>query len=107
MFIPVPELSPDLEWMLQSGQANLPMLAEALIREYYAPVYRLSLSLLDNPDAAQQATLKAFNAALMHVYRYRSETGVDLWVYQFVLEICRKANRWLNLRRTLRAALGP
>ena len=106
MFIPVPELSRDLEWMLQSGQANLPMLAEALIKEYYAPVYRLSLSLLDNPDAAQQATLKAFNAALMHVYRYRSETGVDLWVYQFVLEICRKANRWLNLRRTLRAALG-
>jgi len=106
MFIPVPELSPDLEWMLQSGQANLPMLAEALIKEYYIPVYRVALSMLDNLDAAQQATLNAFNTALMHVYRYRSETGVDLWVYGFVLEICRKADRWLNLKRTLRATLG-
>ena len=106
MFIPVPELSPDLEWMLQSGQANLPMLAEALIKEYYAPVYRLALSLLDNPQAAQQATLKAFSAALMQVYRYRSETGVDLWVYRFVLEVCRKAERWLNLKQAFKATLG-
>ncbi len=92
--------------MLQSGQADLPMLAEALIKEYYAPVYRLALSLLDNADAAQQATIKAFNATLMHVYGYRSETGVDLWVYQFVLGVCKKAERWLNLKRAFNASLG-
>ena len=41
----------------------------------------------------------------MHVYSYRSETGVDLWVYQFVLEVCRKADRRLNLNRALKATL--
>jgi hypothetical protein len=43
------DLSPDLEWMLQSGQVDDGTLIEALAHQYYQPFYRLSLSYLTYP----------------------------------------------------------
>jgi DNA-directed RNA polymerase specialized sigma24 family protein len=103
MEIPIPELSNDLEWMLQSGQASIQMLAEALLNEYYAPVYRLALSMLNDPEVARQATLEVFSNALMQVYRYRSEVGVDFWVYRFALEVFRRAGLQMKLHQLVKS----
>lgn len=66
------ELLPDLDWMLQSGEASPEMLAEALIGAYHAPVYRLALSLLESPEQAAHLAREAFISALLNAYRYPS-----------------------------------
>lgn len=49
MFDEKTDLSPDLEWMLQSRQVDDGTLIEALAHQYYQPFYRLSLSYLTYP----------------------------------------------------------
>ena len=91
MFEPIPELSADLDWMLQSGQASTEMLAEALVNEYYIPVFRLAFSLLNDLEAARKASVEIFSAALLNVYRYRNTTSVRTWLYRIVIDVCRRA----------------
>jgi hypothetical protein len=57
-----PELSSDLEWMLQSGQADNPMLAEALVEETYRSVYQFSLSYSQSPIDARKITAEIYGA---------------------------------------------
>ncbi|HEX7974961.1 MAG TPA: LysM peptidoglycan-binding domain-containing protein, partial [Anaerolineales bacterium] len=93
MFVPLPELSSDLDWMLQSGQADPAMLAEALVKEHYVQIYRLASSILNNPQAASLATKDALTAALLNVYRYRGEMGVNVWLYGITLDAIRGVQR--------------
>ncbi len=44
-----PELASDLDWMLQSGQVNQDVLAEALIDAWFDPIFRLSRAFLKIP----------------------------------------------------------
>lgn len=105
MFEPLPELAPDIDWMLQSGQASSEMLVEALVNEYYVPIYRLAMALLDDPEAARQTSQDVFGAALLNVYRYRSGSGVQVWIYQIAIEVCRNALRRLRRQRSFKASL--
>ena len=100
-----PELSSDLEWMLESGQASQAMLAEALVQEYACPVYRLGLALLGEPAVALAVTRAAFTAALLDVYHYRSAYGVASWLYANVLSTLRDERRRRGLRDLLQDAL--
>ncbi len=94
-------LSSDLEWMLQSGQVDRATLAETLLGEYYAPVYRLCLALLDEEEQAQAAALETFRSALRRLERYRSNRGVELWLFGLAVEVCRKRRGRYALRRLL------
>ncbi len=88
-----PELSTDLEWMLQSGQVDLATLAEALVHARYAPVYRLCLALLRDDSAALTATLDTFGESLASLHSYRSSEGMDTWLYRIALRTCRTMRR--------------
>ena len=90
MFEPEHEISSDLEWMLQSGQASAELLLEAMIGEYYRVVYRLALGLLDAPDLARQATGETFVRLTLHVHAYRSTTGVRPWIFREALASCKR-----------------
>ena len=96
MFEPEPQLSSDLEWMLQSGQASPSMLAEVLVREHYSEVFRLCLCLLDNPGDAQVAALETFIAAAMNVHRFRHASGIRTWLGGQALQTCQKMRRQRN-----------
>jgi DNA-directed RNA polymerase specialized sigma24 family protein len=98
-----PELSPDLEWMLQSGQAKKEMLAEALLDEYYAPVFRLGLAILGDREAARQAALETFSGALLEAHRYDGKSGVRTWLLRLALNTC-QTYRGANLK--IKAELG-
>jgi DNA-directed RNA polymerase specialized sigma24 family protein/LysM repeat protein len=84
-----PELSSDVEWMLQSGQVDLPTLAETLIHQYYPPVFRLCHALLLDERLALTATLDTFGDALAGVHEYRSAQGVEQWLYARTIKTCR------------------
>jgi DNA-directed RNA polymerase specialized sigma24 family protein/LysM repeat protein len=100
-----PALSPDLEWMLQSSQASPAMLAEALVREYYALIYRLALSILDDERAARQAAQRAVGEALANVHLYREGMGVQNWLYCLALINIQNIFKRLRLKRRLTASL--
>ena len=100
-----PELAPDLEWMLQSGQAGEALLVGALVKAYFAPLHRLALSLLDDPGEAAYGATETIVQACLNAYRYHSELGVKTWLYRIALEVCRRLLRRLKLRRRLAATL--
>ena len=102
MFEPVPELSGDLDWMLQSGQASPGILAESLVSEYYTSVYHLAYFVLDDPQAALYATRKTFSQALLNVYSYRSQVGVELWLFRIAVEVIRRSLQRLSRGRVLK-----
>ncbi|HEX9028606.1 MAG TPA: hypothetical protein VF823_05480, partial [Anaerolineales bacterium] len=87
------EPADDLDWALSSGQVSGINLAESLLSAYYIPVFRLELFLLQSPQAAGEATLKAFEAALGTPYH--AAVSPRSWL----LDLARKA----GLRRAKKA----
>lgn len=82
----LPELSADLEYILQSGQSDLRLVAEGLLYTYYAPVYRLCLVLEDNPSRAQELFDLTFAKAVNQAYRYQPKSGIPVWFYRCLLQ---------------------
>jgi RNA polymerase sigma factor (sigma-70 family) len=93
MFDSLPELSSDLDWMLQSGQASNAMLARALVEEYYSPVYRLALGIFDDPETAKIVAQETFVSALLSVYWYRDKDGVQTWLFRIFFNTCRRISK--------------
>jgi DNA-directed RNA polymerase specialized sigma24 family protein len=79
-------LSADLEWVLQSGQSDPQLVAEALLHTYYAPVYRLCLALQNDPEPARELLDLIFANAVNQAYRYRPRTGIPIWFYHCLLQ---------------------
>jgi DNA-directed RNA polymerase specialized sigma24 family protein len=100
IFEQLPELSPDVEWMLQSGQASREMLAEALVAEYYEPVWRLGLSLFEDSAAAGQFALETLSTALLEVHRYAGQVSAQVWILRKALAVSKKT-RWQQARPVL------
>jgi DNA-directed RNA polymerase specialized sigma24 family protein len=97
MFEPVPELSHDLDWMLQSGQVSNPELLDRLLQEYLANIQILVNGMLDDRQLAQRAIIEIFSTALTNTHDYSSELGQKLWFYDaLVMGILRlqKSTRW-------------
>ena len=98
-----PELSPDLEWMLQGRQASPSLILETLVHEYSAQVTRLTYSILDDPSQAVYAALDTFAAVLENRHRYYGKLGVRLFIFAQAIEVCR---RYLRERRQQRVLPG-
>ena len=92
--------------MLQSGQVPRDLLLEALLQEYYARVYHLALSILDDQAAAQAAAAQTFARALLDQHRYRSQDGVEFWLFRIALEACQRFQKRLQFRRSFKAAVA-
>ena len=80
---------------------------EKLISYYQKSLYRLALSILDDPAEADEAAQDAFVAALDALDSYRGESAFNTWLYAITLNICRDRLRrrrtWERLKQTLRA----
>jgi len=77
-----PELSPDLEWMLQSGQVSRQLLLEKLAEAFYPYVYRLAISLTGDLSATRSIVREVFSYLVLNPHRYRSQIKVEIWVHQ-------------------------
>ena len=100
-----PELSSDLEWLLQSGQVSQEDLLTALAGQYLLPIYRLALAVLDEPAAARLAARETFSSVLLNLYRYSSQIGVERWLYGLALDAIQRQVSRLRPRRTLATLL--
>ncbi len=93
LFDTSPELSSELEWLLQNGETNHAELADVLVREYYASALRLSWAILGDLEQARRTVMQAFSTALVNNYRYHSGRNVHIWLFQFILQAARKTAR--------------
>ena len=71
---------------------------ERLIYQYQNAVFRLTLSVLNDPTEANEATQDTFIAALAALESYREHSSFKSWLYTIALNISR--NR-LRKRRTI------
>jgi RNA polymerase sigma-70 factor (ECF subfamily) len=97
-------VSANLEQLLQRSQVDDPLVAEALVQQYYAYVYRLALSVLNDPDEAEDATQETFISAILNLERYRGESSLKTWLYAIALNTCRGHLRKRKARHTMRKA---
>ncbi len=95
-------VSLNLEQLLQRSQTNDPVVIEALVSQYHPYIYRLALSILDDPDEAQDAVQDAFISATMNLDRYRGESSLKTWLYAIALNTCRGHLRKRRARQSMR-----
>jgi DNA-directed RNA polymerase specialized sigma24 family protein len=93
VLIEKPDLDSDLEWMLQSGQANDQLIIETLVNEFYALIFRFSLSCLGVNQEAREATLESLATALVESHRYSGKEGARLWLLSIAVKMCSRTIR--------------
>jgi RNA polymerase sigma-70 factor, ECF subfamily len=74
---------------------------EALVSAHHAEIYRLALSILDDPYEADEAAQDTFIAALRGMQSYRAESSLRTWLFTIAVNVCRERLR----RRKSRASL--
>jgi hypothetical protein len=82
------DLSPDLEWMLQSEQVEREILAEHLVREYYPAIYKQCQAYLVYPEAARRAALDAFLTAVESASEYPGGEKIADWLSGLAQRFC-------------------
>ena len=86
-----PELSPDLEWMLENSQASDQALIDFIVEDQYRQVYSLCLTLLGDPALAWQASCTALSAAVTKAHTYPGHPSAPAWLYRITLQTCRQS----------------
>ncbi len=81
---------------------------ESLVHAYKTVVYRLALSILDDPMEADEAAQDAFIAAIAKLDSYRGDAAFSTWLYAITLNQCRMRlrkrqtrERWQGLWQTV------
>ncbi len=78
----------------------------SFIQEYQAAVYRLALSVLDDPAEANEAAQDTFIAALKALKNYQEKSSFRAWLYRITLNICRSRLRKRRSIWKLKERLG-
>lgn len=87
-------------------QAGEPAAIEDFIWTYQHRVFRLALSILDDPVEAEDATQDVFIAAVGGLDSFRGDAAVHTWLYAITVNVClkrkRTRSRWNRLAVRLR-----
>ncbi|GAB4501443.1 MAG: RNA polymerase sigma factor [Anaerolineales bacterium] len=83
--------------LLDQCKRGDPAALERLVKTYQADVYRLTLSILDDPNEASDALQETFLAALRALENFRGESTLKTWLYSIAINLCRSR---LARRRT-------
>ena len=78
---------------------------EALVREHEAGVFRLALSILDDPAEAHEVTQETFLSALRALPGYQEQKSFKAWLYTIALNQSRSHLRKRKIIERLRQTL--
>ena len=84
-----------------TDQNNHLVSLEATIARYYASLSHLTLSILDDPNDAEDIVQETFIAASMKLSDFRGEADIKTWLYSIAINKSRGCLRKRNTRRTL------
>jgi RNA polymerase sigma-70 factor (ECF subfamily) len=76
--------------ILQGCRAGEPHAIETLVRESQGAVYRVCLSILNDPSDAEDATQETFIAALKALPGFRGDSAFSTWLYAIAVNNCRR-----------------
>jgi RNA polymerase sigma-70 factor (ECF subfamily) len=74
---------------------------ERFIGEHKSAIYRLALSMLDDPTDADEATQDVLVTALDALESFRGESALRTWLYAIALNVCRMRLRQRSVRQRL------
>jgi RNA polymerase sigma-70 factor (ECF subfamily) len=96
-----------IDELLERFPPSNPLVIEAVVQDYRAPVYRLALSILDHPDEAEDATQETFIQVAAHLDRYQIGSNFRAWLFTITVNLChgylRKRAAQARLKQALRA----
>ena len=80
-----------------------------LVKDHQAAIYRLGLSILDDPAEADEAAQETFLAALRSLDRYQGGASLRTWLFAIAINVCRSRLRrrrtWQRVQQVLLGAL--
>ena len=78
----------DSLWLEQCREGDS-LAIERLVRTYQHEVYRLALSILDDPHDAEDATQDVFIAALRALGSFRGDASLKTWLFSITINVSR------------------
>lgn len=94
----------DSQWLRQCREGD-PLAIERLVNTHQAEVYRLALSILDDPDDAEDAAQEVFVSALRSLDSFRGDSSFKTWLFSIAINVCRSRYRRDQSRGRLRQVL--
>lgn len=78
---------------------------EEWVRQNHLPIYRLALSILDDPAEADDTAQEVLLAALDGLRSFRGDSSVKTWLYTMTVNACRGRMRKQRTRQRLQETL--
>jgi len=78
----------DSQWLAKCREGDT-LAIERLVQTHQQDVYRLALSILDDPDEADDATQEVFVAALRSLDSFRGDSSIKTWLFSITINLCR------------------
>ena len=78
----------DSRWLEQCREGDS-LAIERLVQTYQHDVYRMALSILDDPADADDATQEVFLAALRALESFRGHASFKTWLFSIAINVCR------------------
>ena len=97
--------NPDLTILLSNCTAGEPQAIAQFYAAYHLDVYRMALSILDDPGEADEAAQEALLQAIDRLSSYRGEASFKSWLYTITMNICRGRLRKQRVRQRLQQTL--
>lgn len=91
----------DSQWLAKCREGDV-LAIERLVQAHQVDVYRLALSILDDPDEADDATQEVFISVLRGLDSFRADSSFKTWLFSITINICRSRVQ----RNKSRARLG-
>jgi RNA polymerase sigma-70 factor (ECF subfamily) len=104
-FPPRPYLHPALSVDTLQEFTGEPSAIEALVHAYYADVYRLAVSILEEVEDAEEVAQDTFIAAAAGLERFRGDSKLKTWLFGIAINLCRTRLRKRRSRMVLQHAL--
>jgi RNA polymerase sigma-70 factor, ECF subfamily len=95
---------PDFEQLLETAPAD-PRLGELLVSQYYDAIFRLALSILNDPQDADDATQMAFIRAFKSLGQYKTGTNFRGWLFTIAVNTSRDLLRRRKTRQRFNETL--
>ena len=100
---------PETEQLIERCRSGDEEAVSWLVKDNQAAIFRLGLSILDDPAEADEATQETFLAALRNLGSYRGGASLRTWLLAIAINVCRgrlrKHRSWQRVQAVLLGAL--
>ena len=84
---------PETEQLIERCRSGDEEAVSWLVKDNQAAIFRLGLSILDDPAEADEATQETFLAALRNLGSYRGSASPRTWLFAIAINVCRSRLR--------------